>query len=403
MFIVSLPFAVLRGGYWAIAAMVGIAYICCYTGKILVECLYEFDVQTGRQIRVRDSYVSIAKECFGKKYGARMVNIAQIIELLMTCILYVVVCGDLMIGTFPEGAIDTRSWMMLVGIFLIPLGKKKNFYSKLAKSPNNQNAPFKIYFFSVSEVAEKRESLILLVHHVPHLHQRYHHRLLPLVHRRLGLGQGQVVPRLGELPHKSRSDRILVHFSNLLAHSGGQHGGPFQVPVDAGLVTRVGGGLQGTLRLHLLPHVPERHPTSHHQQPPISGFQRFGQLMSGNQGSTQLPSSVLRRLRALGESLLQRQTQNTVSYDLGRRRRTESLGAGVQNRCDHFHHPDGLFHPTLRDLDGVHRELHRNHVELHLAVLFPLEAEKRGDGQQDCYVRLFYYISGCAVYHYWNH
>lgn len=34
MFIVSLPFAVLRGGYWAIAAMVGIAHICCYTGKI---------------------------------------------------------------------------------------------------------------------------------------------------------------------------------------------------------------------------------------------------------------------------------------------------------------------------------------------------------------------------------
>lgn len=123
MFIVSLPFAVLKGGYWAIAAMLGVAYICCYTGKILVECLYEFDVQTGKQVRVRDSYVSIAKECFGKKYGAKVVNGAQIIELLMTCILYVVVCGDLMIGSYPYGAIDTRSWMMLIGIILIPLGK----------------------------------------------------------------------------------------------------------------------------------------------------------------------------------------------------------------------------------------------------------------------------------------
>lgn len=47
MFIVSLPFAVLRGGYWAIAAMIGIAHICCYTGKILVECLYELDLATG--------------------------------------------------------------------------------------------------------------------------------------------------------------------------------------------------------------------------------------------------------------------------------------------------------------------------------------------------------------------
>ncbi|XP_030763400.1 vesicular inhibitory amino acid transporter [Sitophilus oryzae] len=129
MFIVSLPFAVLRGGYWAIAAMIGVAYICCYTGKILVDCLYEFDVQTGRQVRVRDSYVSIAKECFGKKYGGKVVSIAQIIELLMTCILYVVVCGDLMIGSFPDGDMDTRSWMMLIGIFLLPLGFLKSLKS----------------------------------------------------------------------------------------------------------------------------------------------------------------------------------------------------------------------------------------------------------------------------------
>lgn len=37
MFIVSLPFAVLRGGYWAIIAMVGIAHICCYTGKVCLS------------------------------------------------------------------------------------------------------------------------------------------------------------------------------------------------------------------------------------------------------------------------------------------------------------------------------------------------------------------------------
>lgn len=139
MFIVSLPFAVLRGGYWAIAAMIGVAYICCYTGKILVDCLYEFDIQTGKQIRVRDSYVSIAKECFGRKYGARIVNIAQIIELLMTCILYVVVCGDLLVGTFPDGAIDTRSWMMITGILLLPLGKYLYYYYLYCSFSNANN------------------------------------------------------------------------------------------------------------------------------------------------------------------------------------------------------------------------------------------------------------------------
>lgn len=56
MFIVSLPFAVLQGGYWAIAAMIGIAYICCYTGKILVECLYEEDAITGQKVNINNKF-----------------------------------------------------------------------------------------------------------------------------------------------------------------------------------------------------------------------------------------------------------------------------------------------------------------------------------------------------------
>lgn len=75
---------------------------------------------------MRDSYVSIAKMCFGPRWGARIVNVAQLIELLMTCILYVVLCGDLLIGMFPQGQIDTRSWMMLCGMLLIPCGFLKN-------------------------------------------------------------------------------------------------------------------------------------------------------------------------------------------------------------------------------------------------------------------------------------
>jgi len=52
-----------------------------------------------RKVRVRDSYVAIARDCLGPTWGKRMVHCAQLIELLMTCILYVVVCGDLMVHT----------------------------------------------------------------------------------------------------------------------------------------------------------------------------------------------------------------------------------------------------------------------------------------------------------------
>ena len=106
MFIVSLPFGVLHGGYWAILAMVGIAHICCHTGKILVECLYE--EENGELVRVRGSYKEVAQEVFGAKIGGNIVNAAQLIELMMTCILYVVLCGDLLMGAFPRGNVDTR-------------------------------------------------------------------------------------------------------------------------------------------------------------------------------------------------------------------------------------------------------------------------------------------------------
>ncbi|XP_037498504.1 vesicular inhibitory amino acid transporter [Rhipicephalus sanguineus] len=128
MFIVSLPYSVLHGGYWGIFALVFVAYMCCHTGKILVDCLYEPN-ERGELVRVRDSYVAVAQTVLGPRWGGKAVNIAQIIELLMTCILYVVLCGDLMIGSFPEGAVDQRSWIMLTTIILLPCAFLKNLRS----------------------------------------------------------------------------------------------------------------------------------------------------------------------------------------------------------------------------------------------------------------------------------
>ena len=119
MFIVTFPYAVLEGGYWAIFSMVFAAYVCCYTGKILVDCLYEENAM-GVKERVRDSYVSIAEEVWGKRIGGRIVNLAQIIELLMTCILYVLLCGDLMMGSFPDTPMDLASWIMVSAALLLP-------------------------------------------------------------------------------------------------------------------------------------------------------------------------------------------------------------------------------------------------------------------------------------------
>ncbi|CAH1774822.1 unnamed protein product [Owenia fusiformis] len=125
MFIVTFPYAVLQGGYWALFAMVFVAYICCHTGKILVECLYEEDANGVKQ-RVRNSYVQIAEDAWGKRFGARIVNIAQFIELLMTCILYVLLCGDLIIGSFPNTKLNLSIWIFLSSLLLLPCAFLKN-------------------------------------------------------------------------------------------------------------------------------------------------------------------------------------------------------------------------------------------------------------------------------------
>lgn len=55
----------------------------------------------------------------GSRLGGNIVNIAQNIELLMTCILYLVLCGDLFVGSFPD-LLDHASWTIISCMFLIP-------------------------------------------------------------------------------------------------------------------------------------------------------------------------------------------------------------------------------------------------------------------------------------------
>ena len=92
----------------ALMSMIVVAQVCCYTGDILIDCLYEEkrdaeasvrQDQTPRK-RIRGSYVSIAEDVWGKKIGGRIVYLAQLIELIMTCTLYVLLCGELLSGTF---------------------------------------------------------------------------------------------------------------------------------------------------------------------------------------------------------------------------------------------------------------------------------------------------------------
>ncbi|KAJ3602600.1 hypothetical protein NHX12_030352 [Muraenolepis orangiensis] len=128
MFVLGLPYAILHGGYLGLFLIIFAAVVCCYTGKILIACLYEED-EDGRLVRVRDSYVDIANACCAPRFpslGGHIVNVAQIIELVMTCILYVVVSGNLMYNSFPNMPVSQKSWAIIATVALLPCAFLKN-------------------------------------------------------------------------------------------------------------------------------------------------------------------------------------------------------------------------------------------------------------------------------------
>ncbi|XP_069809641.1 vesicular inhibitory amino acid transporter [Dendropsophus ebraccatus] len=131
MFVLGLPYAILHGGYLGLFLIIFAAVVCCYTGKILIACLYE-ENEDGETVRVRDSYVDIANACCAPRFpklGGRIVNVAQIIELVMTCILYVVVSGNLMYNSFPTLPISQKSWSIIATAALLPCAFLKNLKS----------------------------------------------------------------------------------------------------------------------------------------------------------------------------------------------------------------------------------------------------------------------------------
>ena len=55
----ALPYAVKRGGFVATAVLMMMPLAAYYTGKILIDCLYEGEKRNTRWVRVRETYTDI--------------------------------------------------------------------------------------------------------------------------------------------------------------------------------------------------------------------------------------------------------------------------------------------------------------------------------------------------------
>ncbi|KAK5852747.1 hypothetical protein PBY51_006591 [Eleginops maclovinus] len=128
IFVLGLPFALVRSGYVGLVLLVLSAWVCNHTGRILVACLYEEEQSGGSvsQVRVRHSYQDVVEACCKGLWptwpglGGWMVNVAQVIELLMTCTLYLVVSTSLLSESVSGTAVPRSVCSLVSLVFLLP-------------------------------------------------------------------------------------------------------------------------------------------------------------------------------------------------------------------------------------------------------------------------------------------
>ena len=58
--LLALPYVIAQSGIVAIAAMAAVPFIACYTGAILIDCLYE-ENDVGERVRVRSNYKQLGE------------------------------------------------------------------------------------------------------------------------------------------------------------------------------------------------------------------------------------------------------------------------------------------------------------------------------------------------------
>ena len=98
--ILAIPYAIASAGIITMALIPLIATMCGYTGKLLIDCMYEHSVRRRRyKTRVRLDYTEIGQDFTNSDTGGRIVRALQVIDMLCMCILNINVLGALCFET----------------------------------------------------------------------------------------------------------------------------------------------------------------------------------------------------------------------------------------------------------------------------------------------------------------
>ena len=142
--ILAIPYSIASGGLISVALIPIIAIMCGYTGKLLIDCMYEHSVRRRRyKTRVRLDYIEIGQDYSNSDTGGRIIHILQVIDMLCVCILNINVLGALCfeifhnhlsievctaigvtiaLPTFFISKLGLIAWMHLVGVASLVIG-----------------------------------------------------------------------------------------------------------------------------------------------------------------------------------------------------------------------------------------------------------------------------------------
>jgi len=118
--ILGIPYALKLGGWAAVVSILICGYLCCYTGKLLIECLYEDSKRTGQKKRVRVNYPDVG-EATWPGWGNKIVSIVQVCEMSGIAVTYLVLMATIFLDFFHnKTSMNVYEWSVVVGCFVLP-------------------------------------------------------------------------------------------------------------------------------------------------------------------------------------------------------------------------------------------------------------------------------------------
>ncbi|XP_068762769.1 vesicular inhibitory amino acid transporter-like [Montipora capricornis] len=111
--ILGVPYAVMMGGWASVAIIVIVAAICCYTGKLLVECLYVESKRTGQLKRACVNFPDVGEAAW-PGWGNKIVSIVQVCEMYGGVIMYIVLLATVFSDTLQKKPpLDIYQWAVI--------------------------------------------------------------------------------------------------------------------------------------------------------------------------------------------------------------------------------------------------------------------------------------------------